>query len=229
MDIFNASTEVVAHLGALTDENRLRILALLDQNEFTVNDLTAVLQLPQSTVSRHLKVLADDAWIRWRQDGTSRHYRMARSMDGEAAQLWAVVRGMLDGAPWLAEDGERARRVLARRRQRSEEFFSGAAQDWDALRAEMFGPRTELMTLFGLLDPAWTVADLGSGTGALAEMIAPFVANVVAVGFFSGATGLISPEAGEQSIQNTVRPQLVDVNLKAFNAGYEYAKRQESQ
>jgi len=61
------------------------------------------------------------------------------------------------------------------------------------------------------------------------ELGRPIVANVVAVGFFSGATGLISPEAGEQSIQNTVRPQLVDVNLKAFNAGYEYAKRQESQ
>jgi len=54
------------------------------------------------------------------------------------------------------------------------------------------------------------------------------VANVVAVGFFSGATGLISPEAGEQSIRNTLRPRLVDLNLKAFNAGYEYAKKQEA-
>ncbi len=54
------------------------------------------------------------------------------------------------------------------------------------------------------------------------------VANVVAVGFFSGATGLISPEAGEQSIRNTLRPKLVDLNLKAFNAGYEWAKKQEA-
>jgi len=54
------------------------------------------------------------------------------------------------------------------------------------------------------------------------------VANVVMVGFFSGATGLISPQAGEQSIRNTLRPRLVDLNLKAFNAGYEYAKKQEA-
>ncbi|MGQ9572075.1 MAG: 2-oxoacid:acceptor oxidoreductase family protein [Dehalococcoidia bacterium] len=54
------------------------------------------------------------------------------------------------------------------------------------------------------------------------------VANVVMVGFFSGATGLISPEAGEQSIRNTLRPRLVDLNLKAFHAGYDYAKKQEA-
>jgi 2-oxoglutarate ferredoxin oxidoreductase subunit gamma len=54
------------------------------------------------------------------------------------------------------------------------------------------------------------------------------VANVVMVGFFSGATGLISPQAGEQSIRNTLRPRLVDLNLKAFNAGYDYAKKQEA-
>jgi 2-oxoglutarate ferredoxin oxidoreductase subunit gamma len=54
------------------------------------------------------------------------------------------------------------------------------------------------------------------------------VANVVMVGFFSGATGLISPEAGEQAIRNTLRPRLVDLNLKAFNAGYDYAKKQEA-
>jgi 2-oxoglutarate ferredoxin oxidoreductase subunit gamma len=54
------------------------------------------------------------------------------------------------------------------------------------------------------------------------------VANVVAVGFFSGATGLISPEGGEQAIRNTLRPKLVDLNLKAFNAGYEYAQKQEA-
>jgi 2-oxoglutarate ferredoxin oxidoreductase subunit gamma len=54
------------------------------------------------------------------------------------------------------------------------------------------------------------------------------VANVVMVGFFSGAAGLISPQAGEQAIRNTLRPRLVDLNLKAFNAGYDYAKKQEA-
>ena len=76
-------------------------------------------------------------------------------------------------------------------------------------------------------------ADEGPYRGIPATRIAEelgrrIVANVVMVGFFSGATGLISPQAGEQAIRNTLRPRLVDLNLKAFNAGYDYAKKQEA-
>jgi 2-oxoglutarate ferredoxin oxidoreductase subunit gamma len=76
-------------------------------------------------------------------------------------------------------------------------------------------------------------ADEGPYRGIPATRIAEelggrIAANVVMVGFFSGATGLISPQGGEQSIRDTLRPRLVDLNLKAFNAGYEYAKKQET-
>jgi 2-oxoglutarate ferredoxin oxidoreductase subunit gamma len=60
------------------------------------------------------------------------------------------------------------------------------------------------------------------------ELGRSIVANVVMVGFFSGVTGLISPQAAEEAIRNTLRPRLVDLNLKAFNAGYDYAKKQEA-
>ncbi len=59
------------------------------------------------------------------------------------------------------------------------------------------------------------------------ELGSSIVANVVMLGFFSGATGLVSHQAVEQSIRNTLRPRLVDLNLKAFNTGYDYAKKQE--
>lgn len=76
-------------------------------------------------------------------------------------------------------------------------------------------------------------ADEGPYRGIPATRIAEelgrsIVANVVMVGFFTGVTGLISPQAGEQSIRNTLRPRLVELNLKAFNAGYDYAKKQEA-
>lgn len=181
MDTFLTTQATLDRLSALGDENRLRILALLGQNEFTVGDLTLVLQLPQSTVSRHLKVLADDGWLRWRADGTSRHYRVTSSLDGGAAALWKVVLGMVSGAMWLSEDAERARGVLAARKARAQQFFSEAAGRWDALRSDIFGARPELQALLGLLDPDWVVGDLGSGTGAFTEMLAPFVRRVVAV------------------------------------------------
>ena len=62
-----------------------------------MSELCAALQLPQSTASRHLKVLADDGWVVSRADGASRHYRMPGSeLDPAARRLWQVVRAGLD-------------------------------------------------------------------------------------------------------------------------------------
>ncbi|MFV1988009.1 MAG: ArsR/SmtB family transcription factor, partial [Gemmatimonadota bacterium] len=124
MDTTTSARDLIDLLASLGDENRLRILVLLDRHELTVSELEAVLQLPQSTVSRHLKVLAGDEWIRSRQDGTSRFYRMSTALDADAGELWAVSRRAVGDAVWLEEDAERARAVIARRRSRSEEFFS---------------------------------------------------------------------------------------------------------
>jgi ArsR family transcriptional regulator len=171
---------VFDRLQTLGDETRARLLLLLEEHEMTVSELCAVLQLPQSTVSRHLKVLVEDGWLGSRAEGTSRHYRLG-VLDGAAAELWVVVRRTAGGSPGAVADAERARGVLARRRERSREFFMKAASDWDRLREEQYGEGSALLPLLGLLDPGWVVADLGAGTGSLSASVAPFVARVMSV------------------------------------------------
>jgi ArsR family transcriptional regulator len=187
---------VYDRLQTLADETRARLLLLLEAHEFTVSDLCAALQLPQSTVSRHLRVLADGGWVVSRADGTSRHYRVAE-LDSAASDLWRVVRGRVAEAPSSRADAERARAVRARRRDRSREFFSAAASDWDRMRGELFGESAELLPLFDLLDPGWTVADLGAGTGALAARISPFVERVVAVDSSSEMLSALESRLGD--------------------------------
>lgn len=173
---------IVSRLQALADPTRNRLLLLLERHELTVGELCEALQLPQSTVSRHLKVLADDEWVTSRADGTSRLYRMTLAdLDPAARRLWQVVREQAEETPAAARDAERLRGVLAERRSRSEEFFATAAGQWDRMRAELFGSRTELSPLLGLLDSRSTVADLGCGTGQLTQQLAPFAGKVVAV------------------------------------------------
>ena len=65
---------ILEHMAALAESARCRLLALLEERELTVSDLCAVLQLPQSTVSRHLKILLDRGWVEARADGTRRLY-----------------------------------------------------------------------------------------------------------------------------------------------------------
>jgi ubiquinone/menaquinone biosynthesis C-methylase UbiE len=172
---------VVERLGALADEIRSRLLLLLDRHELAVGELCSVLQLPQSTVSRHLKVLGDGGWLVARADGSSRRYSMAPDLEPEARRLWQVVRAQLAGGAAAAQDAERLRSVLAERRSRSQEFFTASAAQWDALRAELFGQRADLLALPGLLDEEWSVGDLGCGTGQLTASLAPFVRRVIAV------------------------------------------------
>ena len=58
------------HLSILAEPHRCRLLFLVEKQELTVSELCAVLQLPQSTVSRHLRTLLDKGWVGSRPDGT---------------------------------------------------------------------------------------------------------------------------------------------------------------
>ncbi|MGI8619816.1 MAG: ArsR/SmtB family transcription factor [Gemmatimonadaceae bacterium] len=173
---------ILDRMTAMADSTRSRLLLVLERHECTVTELCAVLQLPQSTVSRHLKVLADEELLGSRQEGTSRYYRMSRDrVDPGAQRLWRIVREQISESAAADQDAHRLESVLLRRRERSHEFFSGAAAEWDRMRTELFGRRSDLIGLMGLVDDRWTVGDLGCGTGQLTEALAPFVERVVAI------------------------------------------------
>lgn len=176
------ATSIFDRMSALADTTRSRLLLLLERHELTVGELCAVLRLPQSTVSRHLKLLADEGWVGSRPEGARRLYRARlERLEASARRLWQVVRAEASATPAALQDAQRLEAVLAQRRSRSQLFFSTAAGEWDRLRAELFGRRADLLALLGLLDERWTVADLGCGTGHVAEAVAPFVARVIAV------------------------------------------------
>lgn len=168
-------------LSTLADSTRSRILLVLERHEMTVSELCAVLQLPQSTVSRHLKVLGDDCWLDARSEGTSRFYRIAATSDEWTDRLWAVVRESVVALPSAEQDRLREEVVLSGRRARSREFFATVAGEWEVVRAELYGNRLDLRIALALLDSGLVVGDLGCGSGQLSALLAPHVANVVAV------------------------------------------------
>src|SRR6185503_4312384 len=127
---------VFDQLSALSDPTRSRLLHVLEDRELTVTELCSVLQLPQSTVSRHLKILSDDGWVASRADGTSRYYRLETELDAAAEQLWGIVRDQVADSAAGKQDVRRVEGVVSDRRSRSQEFFSSVAGQWDAVRAE---------------------------------------------------------------------------------------------
>jgi ArsR family transcriptional regulator len=175
------TAEIFEDLSTLADAMRSRMLVLLERHELTVSELCTVLQLPQSTVSRHLKTLADSGWVISRRDGTSRYYTLSLDERAHARRLWSLLRDQVSLTAGADQDARRLKNVLARRQSKSQEFFESTAGQWDKLRADLFGTASHLQALPALVDERWTVGDLGCGTGQVASALAPFVTRVIAV------------------------------------------------
>ena len=106
-----AHTHLFDHMTVLADPIRCRLLGLLEQHALAVSDLCAVLQLPQSTVSRHLKALADVGWLTSSPDGTRRLYRgtveqlpdAARDLASTVEQTSKSIQSMIASVRGVAE------------------------------------------------------------------------------------------------------------------------------
>ncbi|MDH3254951.1 MAG: metalloregulator ArsR/SmtB family transcription factor [Acidobacteriota bacterium] len=175
------SDTILERMAALGDPIRCRILVLLEGHELSVSELCTVLQLPQSTVSRHLKILLTDGWVDARKDGTSRLYSARHRTSESARELWSLVSSELASSSTVDEDRRRVEGVLARRSSGSRAFFSSAAHQWAELRQDLFGRRFDLEALLGLLDSQLVIGDLGTGTGQVVEALAPHVRRVIAI------------------------------------------------
>jgi ArsR family transcriptional regulator len=158
------------------------MLRLLAREELGVGELARALQLPQSTVSRHLKPLFDDGWVAKRAEGTQSLYRMrGDALEPGMRALWEMAQSHLGPRHAFEEDDARLAEVIAARRVDSRTFFGRVAGDWDAVRHELFGTAFVDEALLGLLPPDATVVDYGCGTGEAAERLASVVGRVIAV------------------------------------------------
>ena len=94
-------------LKALSDPTRLRIVRLLEHGELCVCDLMEALDLPQSTISRHMSFLKRTDWVLGRRNGKWVYYRLAEPDDRIQAQVLAALRRGLPGVPQAEEDYRR--------------------------------------------------------------------------------------------------------------------------
>lgn len=174
-------SDLSRHLDLLSEPVRVRLLSALAAEELAVGELVRIVQLPQSTVSRHLKALLLGGWVARRSEGTAGWFRLQTDLPAKALQIWSVVCDDFEASLQYGEDRARIDAVLEARLADSSTFFGRMHGEWDAMRAELFGGDFFLPTLLSLLPPELAVADLGCGTGEVLAMLAPAVGRVVGV------------------------------------------------
>lgn len=169
-------------MNSLADANRLRLLALLAEHELGVSDLCDVVQLPQSTVSRHLKILADEDWVISRRQGTTNLYQIVLDeLEERQRELWGIARAEANDWATLAQDRLRLEQFVLNKQQDADAFFADAAERWESIRHELYGKHFTTDAMLALIPPSWTIADLGCGSGTLTAELAPFVKQVIGV------------------------------------------------
>ncbi len=167
---------------AMADGTRQRTLAVLRRHELSVSELVEALNQPQSTVSRHLRILREAGLIHDRRDGSTVLYSVPDpARNGHAHDLNARLLEWVADQPLAASVESRLEAVMRKRSDMSRRFFDRIGRQWDALRVESFGPSFHLEAFVALLPQTWTVLDVGTGTGYLLPILARHFERVIGV------------------------------------------------
>src|SRR5208282_2064753 len=173
-------SDTLKSLRALSDPTRLRIIALLEREELSVNELQEITRMGQSRISTHLGLLQEAGLLQSRREGKRAFYKLQPTADGLAAEFIQLAVRAARELPEHGADQTNLHRVLNRRNDQAQVFFNQVAGRFD----RSYGPGRSWQAFGNLLLrilPPIVVADLGSGEGLLSELLARRCKKVIAV------------------------------------------------
>lgn len=171
--------EILKYSKALSDEIRIRLLAMLRDNELNVGEVVQVLGMSQPRVSRHLKIMHESGLLESRREGLWNFYRLAQSGNGN--RFAESVSWLIEDETEIVEDRRRVAQVLAERNLETRKFFDEIAEDWERLQSDVFGDFNLNDELVSIVDDCSVVVDLGCGNGSLLEALLAKCGNVIGV------------------------------------------------
>lgn len=172
--------DALKYFKALSDETRIRLINILLHYELKVGELVSVLEMGQSRISRHLKILAEAGLVENLREGVWGFYHIARS--GAGRSFINAVRYLFEDDSAYAEDISRAARVIEERKRHTLQFFDHIAPRWDLFKGEIIGDFDLNRAIFQDVGTTYAVGvDLGCGTGDLLDLMRGHAEKVIGV------------------------------------------------
>jgi ArsR family transcriptional regulator len=171
-------------LKLLGHPDRLRILALLSQEELTVSELVSVLDLSQPRVTQFIQSLEEADIVDRLREGSWVFSRLRPASESPVAELVAGLLAKLpEDDPCLQADLQRLARVRTQRAERAEQFFSDVANDRGRLSYEFLPQAQVERAILDLVGQRTfqSMVDLGTGSGRMLALLADRVDRGVGV------------------------------------------------
>lgn len=215
-------SQTLKSLRALSDPTRLRIVALLEKDELSVNELQEVTRMGQSRISTHLGLLLDSGLVESRREGKRTFYKLTSANGSTREFVQLAIRGAKE-LPESTSDQINLKRILTRRREQAQLYFNQIAGRFD----RVYGPGRSWQAFGHLLLrilPPLVVADLGSGEGLLSELLARRAKKVIAVDNSEKIVAFGATKAKKNNLKNLefrcgdlqnppVDPESVDLSI----------------
>lgn len=164
---------------ALADITRIRIYNVLLTYELSVNELVSLMDMGQSRISRHLKILTDSGLLKCRRNGVWAFYSAVQDQNIKAFSH--AVQDLFTGEAVLAGDIENAALIIEKRSESTRQFFNTIAHKWDDLKGDILGDFDLNTAVMGKVEHPRCAVDLGCGTGELLSVLAGRAARVIGV------------------------------------------------
>lgn len=196
--------EIIRKFKALSDPTRLRLLNILNHYELNVNEIVSVVDMIQSGISRHLKILLESGLLVSRKDGSFIYYSAEKTL--ETHSLIDLACACIEKETICAMDLQKAKQSITIRKNRTKRFFKTVAPQWDRLKKEVLGEFELNLLLKQKVMAGERVADLGCGTGEMLGTLYPEKKKIL-IGVDS------SPEMLEQARLKLPNPGAIDLRL----------------
>jgi len=168
------------YFKALSDVTRLRIISILKCYELSVNELVYILNMGQSRISRHLKILTDAGLLDFRREGLWVFYKLINT--GKASSFLQAVLPFMEVNDVFKADIANAEKIIEERSKKTKYFFNSIAKNWDELNREILGNFNLADKICACIPQSCAIAaDLGCGTGVLLKHMLNFSKMVIGV------------------------------------------------
>ena len=212
--------DFVSVFKAYSDETRLRIVHILSYGPLNVNEIVEVLEMGQSRISRHLKILVDAGILSANREGSWVYYRISNFSELEfPSQLTEILLSYKDRMNDFVNDVKKIELIQKNRIHRNKTYFNTIAENFDKIQEKVFHPSVYREKILDYIPGnKGTILDLGCGPGGLISDLSKISEKVIGIDISNKMIATAREKNKSNKKASFIESKLEEIPLKSQSA-----------